>query len=46
MKIAILVVVSLIAVGFAYLSFSDDVKIDGCLDHGGAWDYERRICYE
>ncbi len=46
MKIAILIVVILLVIGFAYMSFSDDFKIDGCLDHGGQWDYEHRVCNE
>jgi hypothetical protein len=43
-KKAALIVVFLVAVIALYLMFSDFLKIDSCLDSGGKWNYETKMC--
>jgi hypothetical protein len=38
---ALVATTALIAVGFWY---KDWLAIDKCLDNGGRWDYDKRIC--
>jgi len=30
--------------GVYFLFFSDFMKVDGCLDSGGCWDYQDKVC--
>ena len=44
MKKTVLTVAFLVAVIAAYLMFSDFLKIDSCLDSGGKWNHETKVC--
>lgn len=37
-----MIILSTLILGYLY--FADDLKIDGCLDRGGRWDYAKNIC--
>ncbi len=37
-------VISIVVVVLFFLFFSDVVRIDSCLDLGGAWDYTHSVC--
>jgi len=43
-KKIILIVVVIVAALTVYLVFSDFLKIDRCLDSGGKWNYETKVC--
>ncbi len=43
-KTAIVLITLLTTVSFTYFYFRDFLKIDICLDDGGAWDGKRRTC--
>ena len=45
LKVSIIVLLLFVtAVSIFYFSFSNFIKIDACLDSGGAWNNEKQIC--
>jgi hypothetical protein len=42
-RIIIFILIFLLSI-FFYHKCSNFWKIDGCLDHGGAWDYQHEKC--
>jgi hypothetical protein len=45
MKKILLMSLSAFIIGIIYLFFfSDFMNIDGCLDSGGCWDYQDKVC--
>ena len=43
-KKTMLIVIAIVTALTAYLMFSDFFKIDSCLDSGGKWSYETKMC--
>ena len=41
-----LIVVALAVAGCVRFCNSEFMQIDSCLDHGGQWDYEAKVCID
>ena len=45
MKKVLVIFTFILVIGIVYfLFFTDFMKADGCLDSGGCWDYQDKVC--